>query len=197
MAGAAFVCIDPAFPDGHARAILADTGATMLLTDARGAARGLGEAIDVATIPPAPPPAPPSFLTPGSLAYVIYTSGTTGAPKGVMIEHRSIANLVGDDLLRFALGPSDRVAQGSSAAYDSSVEETWLAFAAGATLVVLDDETARLGPDLAPWLRGEGITVTSSGGSPPRSSSCSSARPRSTPTSSRPSAATRSPRPRS
>ncbi|MCK6458877.1 MAG: AMP-binding protein, partial [Planctomycetes bacterium] len=160
MAGAAFVCIDPAFPDGHARAILADAGATLLLTDAEGAARGLGEAIDVAAIPPAArPPEPPPFLTPASLAYVIYTSGTTGAPKGVMIEHRSIANLVGEDLERFALGPGDRVAQGSSAAYDSSIEETWLAFAAGATLVVLDDEAARLGPDLAPWLRRERITV--------------------------------------
>lgn len=164
MSGAAFVCIDPAFPDGHAREILADAGAPMLLTDAKGATRGLGDAIDVATIPPTPPPharppEPPPFPRPLSLAYVIYTSGTTGAPKGVMIEHRSIANLVGDDLERFALGPGDRVAQGSSAAYDSSIEETWLAFAAGATLVVLDDETARLGPDLPSWLRRERITV--------------------------------------
>ncbi len=28
-----------------------------------------------------------------NLAYVIYTSGTTGKPKGVMIEHRGVANL--------------------------------------------------------------------------------------------------------
>ncbi len=28
------------------------------------------------------------------LAYVIYTSGSTGSPKGVMIEHKSINNLV-------------------------------------------------------------------------------------------------------
>ncbi|MEM5734221.1 AMP-binding protein, partial [Shewanella algae] len=44
-------------------------------------------------------------------------------------------------------------------AYDSSIEETWLAFAAGACLLVMDDATARLGPDLVGWLRDEGATV--------------------------------------
>ena len=76
-----------------------------------------------------------------------------------MIEHRSIASLVQSDLQEFRLSPEDRVAQSSSAAYDSSIEETWLALAAGATLVVVDDDTARLGPDLIPWLRAERITV--------------------------------------
>src|SRR5208282_886799 len=106
-----------------------------------------------------PPPAPPSWLTPNSLAYVIYTSGTTGRPKGVMIEHGSIANLVRADLDDFAVTPQDRVGQSSSAAYDSSVEETWLALASGATLVVMDSQTTRLGPDLIPWLRRERISV--------------------------------------
>jgi non-ribosomal peptide synthetase-like protein len=96
---------------------------------------------------------------PSSLAYVIYTSGTSGRPKGVMVEHRHIVNLVESDRGYFGLGPGDRVAQSSSCAYDSSVEEIWLAFGSGATLVVMDDDTARLGPDLVPWLRDERITV--------------------------------------
>ncbi|MEK6702844.1 MAG: AMP-binding protein, partial [Planctomycetota bacterium] len=96
---------------------------------------------------------------PESLAYVIYTSGTTGVPKGVMIEHRSVVNLVVSDIEEFGLGPGDRVGQGSSPAYDSSVEEIWLALATGATVVVMDDHTSRMGPDLVPWLRQERITV--------------------------------------
>ena len=77
----------------------------------------------------------------------------------MLIEHRSIVNLVAADREEFQLRPDDRVVQGSSPAYDSSVEETWLAFAAGATLVVMDHDTARLGPDLIGWLQRERVTV--------------------------------------
>ncbi len=164
-AGAAFTCLDPAFPDAHLRAVLAEAGAVAFVSDARGVARvrGLGvpsgELIDIEAAACGGAAAPPARVTPASLAYVIYTSGTTGTPKGVMIEHRSLAHLVCTDVERFGLGPADRVAQMSSPAYDSSLEETWLAFAVGATLVPLDDETVRLGPDLVPWLRRERITV--------------------------------------
>ena len=93
------------------------------------------------------------------LAYVIYTSGTTGTPKGVMIEHGQIANLIESDLQSFDFGPEDRVLQGSSLSYDSSVEEIFMAWAAGSTLVVGSDETVRLGPDLVDWLISRRITV--------------------------------------
>lgn len=172
-AGAAYTCLDTSFPEERVQEILKDAEATVLLTDSEGLARvrhcGLNSfsPIDVGAALVTPPwsnlgadeAVPASWLTSESLAYVIYTSGTTGRPKGVMIEHRSIANLVASNLETFRLSPADRVAQGSSAAYDSSVEETWLAFAAGATLVVMDDDTVRLGPDLIAWLRREQITV--------------------------------------
>ena len=165
--GAAFTCLDPLFPDEHIRAVLIDSDAVVILTDAVGRERlasskiaGSRIVLDVGTLSPATSQknATPN-IDPHSLAYVIYTSGTTGKPKGVMIEHRSIANLVESDVTRFQLQPDDRVAQCSSPAYDSSLEETWLAFAAGATLVLLDDETIRLGPDLVSWLNHERITV--------------------------------------
>ena len=169
-AGAAYTCIDPVFPDGHVRDILEDSGAVALVTDAAGRARAEGAGFKVARVldaaeetarrrgRPVRPPSP-KWLRPEHLAYVIYTSGTTGRPKGVLIEHRSIANLVGSDVIEFGLGPGDRVAQSSSASYDSSVEELWLALASGASVVMMDDEAARLGPDLVSWLKRERITV--------------------------------------
>lgn len=166
-AGAAFACIDPTLPDDYARFLVEDTDAALLITDAAGAARAaaLGvegaRVVEVGEAGPVLPPAPalPERAAPGNLAYVIYTSGTTGRPKGVLVEHGSIANLVASDLREFGLGPGDRVAQNSSPSYDSSLEEIWLALAAGATLVVLDDRTVRSGPDLPAWLEREHITV--------------------------------------
>lgn len=167
-AGAAYTCIDPAFPDEQVRNILDDSEAVVLLTDQAGVTRAqkagwLPGRVYAATtalagrdVTEAPSHA---WLTPESLAYIIYTSGTTGRPKGVMIEHRGIVNLVRHDRLEFQLSPDERVAQNSSPSYDSSVEEIWFALAAGATLVPMDDETVRLGPDLVPWLRRERITM--------------------------------------
>jgi non-ribosomal peptide synthetase-like protein len=164
--GAAFACIEPSLPDDYARDLQEDAQADLLLVDAGGAARAAAIGVPpervvlVNDADPAEPVAPPAErAAPGNLAYLIYTSGTTGRPKGVMIEHRSIANLVASDLDEFGLGLGDRVAQGSSPAYDSSIEETWLALAAGGTVVALDDRVVRSGPDLLSWLRAERISV--------------------------------------
>lgn len=161
--GSAHVCLDPGFPDGQLRQILADSAVPLVITDAAGEERlralGYQGRILRQDRPLPGPDFPPAAPDPDDLAYLIYTSGTTGEPKGVMIAHRGIAGLVRSDVEEFDLGPGDRVAQGSSSAYDSSVEETWMALAAGATVVVMDDDVARLGPDLVPWLRNERITV--------------------------------------
>ena len=165
-AGAAYTCLDAAFPDGQVAEILCDAASTLLLTDEAGVARaaragwsGVHPIIPGTLARNDTMLVPRVSVEPQHLAYLIYTSGTTGRPKGVMIEHRSVVNLVDSDLEAFRLTPSDRVAQGSSAAYDSSVEELWLAWAAGAAAVVMDDEAARLGPDLVPWLQRERISV--------------------------------------
>ena len=175
-AGSAFTCIDTAFPDVRITDLIDDSQAVAILTDADGHDRLLRLGIDSDCIirledtipreglPTTELPSPtgthrPEGLTSASLAYLIYTSGTTGKPKGVMIEHRAVVNLIASDLVEFGAGPDDRIAQNSSHAYDSSIEETWMALAAGATLVVMDDDVARSGPDLVPFLDRESISV--------------------------------------
>ncbi|MCK5074449.1 MAG: amino acid adenylation domain-containing protein [Bacteriovoracaceae bacterium] len=168
-AGAAYTCIDTSFPGERARFIVQDSKAVLLLGsfeffhffDSKLISND--RMIDVIQWEKKKEMRPafksPSWVSKESLAYVIYTSGTTGKPKGVMIEHHSIVNLVLSDITYFNLNPNDRAAQTSSTSYDSSIEEIWLAFGAGATMVVVNDEVIRLGPDFGPWLKREKISV--------------------------------------
>jgi long-chain acyl-CoA synthetase len=47
------------------------------------------------------------FVRPEDLSTIVYTSGTTGDPKGVMLTHRCIADMVRAGLETFPLGPDD------------------------------------------------------------------------------------------
>ncbi|MFZ4782883.1 MAG: amino acid adenylation domain-containing protein [Armatimonadaceae bacterium] len=165
--GAAFVAMDPTFPAGHIERILTDATPTVVITDETFAnvlndvgypsARVMTNETPMNGTFPQPPVV--AGRETSDLAYLIYTSGTTGLPKGVMIPHAGISNLVASDIEYFDIGPGDRCAQGSSLSYDSSLEEIWLAWAVGGTVVVMSDEIARLGPDLVTWLQTERISV--------------------------------------
>ncbi len=61
---------------------------------------------------------------PEGLAYIIFTSGTSGQPKGVMVEHRSIARLV-LQANYLQLTADDRCLQTGSLAFDASTFEIW------------------------------------------------------------------------
>ncbi len=170
-AGAAYVPLDSDYPADRIQFILADANVVVLVTVAALAGKA-GEfagrtvaldrdATEVSRQPTAPLTRRDTGATPTDLAYVIYTSGTSGRPKGVQIEHRSACHLVRAEGAIFNLRPDDRVYQGFSLAFDASVEEVWLAFFAGATLVVGTREMVHSGPMLSRLLTEAGVTVFS------------------------------------
>ena len=170
-AGAAYVPLDPDYPAERAGFILSDCHARVLVTTSGFASRA-GTfsskvlAVDerqreIAAQPGERLSRADTGATPEDLCYVIYTSGTTGKPKGVEIEHRSAAHLVRAEGKLFQVQPHDRVYQGFSLAFDASVEEVWLAFFAGATLVAGSRETARSGAALSRMLAEARVTVLS------------------------------------
>ncbi len=170
-AGAGYVPLDPEYPAERIGYILGDCGAAALVTVSSLAARAAGfagtvilldEQADELTQQPATRLTPAETgVRPDDLAYIIYTSGSTGKPKGVMIEHRNVCNLVQVERELFQVRPEDRVFQGFSIAFDASVEEVWLAFASGATLIVGTHEMVHAGPALARMLTDIRITVLS------------------------------------
>ncbi|MCV0370372.1 Pls/PosA family non-ribosomal peptide synthetase [Filomicrobium sp.] len=95
------------------------------------------------------------------ICYVLFTSGTTGRPKGVVTEHRNVVHFVEAFNEVCSTTADDRVYQGFSLGFDGSVEEMWMAFSNGATLVCGDKATPRFGADLADYLKSRKITFLS------------------------------------
>lgn len=95
------------------------------------------------------------------LCYVIYTSGTTGRPKGVGVPHKSVCQYVQATQNIYKPNAQDKVYQGFSIAFDASLEEIWMAFASGATLVVGTTDAVHSGAALAEFLNFHQITILS------------------------------------
>ena len=93
------------------------------------------------------------------LCYVIYTSGSTGTPKGVAIEHASICNFIRVAADLYGFQQDDRVYQGLTIAFDFSVEEIWVPWMAGATLVPKPSPTSLVGQELHEFLVEQRVTA--------------------------------------
>ena len=94
-----------------------------------------------------------------SLAYVIYTSGSTGHPKGVMVEHKGIANMAIGEANSYRIGLGDRVLQYASINFDASVCEFFMAWVSGATVCLIDNEDRTAGQTLNNLLREKKINA--------------------------------------
>ena len=71
-----------------------------------------------------------------NLAYVIYTSGSTGQPKGTMIVHSALRNLILWTQSTFQLDETDRVLQKTPFTFDVSVSEIFWTLTVGSCLVI-------------------------------------------------------------
>ena len=166
-----YVPLDPDYPAERVGFILSDCQARAVITTSALASKAKGSAgklieldrlqAELSSQPSDKLGRQETGLRPEDLCYVIYTSGTTGKPKGVQIEHRSVCHLVRAEGDIFRVHPADRVFQGFSIAFDASVEEIWLAFFAGATLVVGTESMVHAGAGLSRLLAEARVTVLS------------------------------------
>ncbi|MBQ9616106.1 MAG: AMP-binding protein, partial [Selenomonadaceae bacterium] len=131
--GAAYVPIDPEYPEERIHYMLEDSETHVVLTE---------ETIREAMIK-FPDAIPMNRAVPEGRAYMIYTSGSTGKPKGVVIRHKAMTSFVHFIRERWHLTEKSRIACHSTFSFDASVEDLYPALTAGGCVFIVPEEARR------------------------------------------------------
>ncbi|MDZ7960511.1 MAG: amino acid adenylation domain-containing protein [Aulosira sp. DedQUE10] len=164
-AGGAYLPLDPTYPQARLQFMLEDAKVSVLVTQQEFVELFGNAGVSVVcldqdreAIASQSQENPTSCVTSSNLAYVIYTSGSTGEPKGVLIEHRGLSNLIKAQIEVFNLQPSNRILQFASLSFDAAIFEIVMALATGATLYLAKKESLLPGQKLIQLLRENSIT---------------------------------------
>ena len=167
-AGGAYVPIDPMYPSDRVAFMIADSEATVLITQ-----RQLAKTIEHETrtvveidsqweqITKFSTSEVPSNVTEANLAYVIYTSGSTGTPKGVAVTHASVVHLFQAAEPIFSFTDRDTWTVSHSFAFDLSVWEIFGALTSGACLVIVPLNAAQSPSDFFELLARQRVSILS------------------------------------
>ncbi|TXK82603.1 non-ribosomal peptide synthetase [Paenibacillus sp. N3.4] len=162
-AGGAYVPIDPEYPEERINYMLASSGARLLLTQDQLSGKTTFEGeelyLDHDDVYSKLSDNPEKCSTSADLLYVIYTSGTTGKPKGVMIEHRNLVNLIHYEHTQTNVDYSGKVLQFTTLSFDVCSQEIWSTLLAGGTLCLVTNDTRRDVGRLLQVIEEEGINI--------------------------------------
>jgi amino acid adenylation domain-containing protein/non-ribosomal peptide synthase protein (TIGR01720 family) len=146
--GRAYVPIDPEYPDDRIEYILSDTKSALLLTESN-LELDLSKLITKTNLITQTIALdnmiwvsedqhnlfPHNCST--DLIYVIYTSGTTGKPKGVMVEHTSVTNLIFNQIREHNI-KNEKILSVSPYVFDAFSEACFTSLLTGSQLYLFD-----------------------------------------------------------
>ncbi|MGN4128170.1 amino acid adenylation domain-containing protein [Lysinibacillus sphaericus] len=143
-AGGTYVPIDIKYPPERVSYIVNDSKAKLILTKNSLKKESLSHYEQVAVIEDMLASSAIQDIlnknTAEDTAYMIYTSGSTGNPKGTLLRHAGVLNLVEWRSQTFHITEQDVLSQFYSHSFDSSVSEIFSALLTGARLHLLNEE---------------------------------------------------------
>lgn len=163
--GAAFVPLDPNFPTQRLEFMLEDAEAKFLITN-KTSSKSLSNTVNKLFLEDAllnldkyPTSSLDVIVSPSNIAYILYTSGSTGKPKGVPINHQNLVNLLFAVAKEPGITKSDKQLAITTISFDSTFIEMFSPLLNGASLVMVDTETARDGVLLLELIKRKKITI--------------------------------------
>jgi amino acid adenylation domain-containing protein len=158
-AGAAYLPLDPSYPEERIAFILADARPPVVLTQEAhlgrlpaGGPQLVCMGADWPRIASYPDDDPGSHASPDNLAYLLYTSGTTGNPKGVLGLHCATFNALDWMWRTFPFGDDEVCCQKTSINFGDSIQE-WLGpLLHGVRMVLIPDAVLKDVPRLVQTL---------------------------------------------
>jgi amino acid adenylation domain-containing protein len=165
-AGAAYLPLDPSYPDERLKIILENARVELLITGESLRASVAGFDIEPllldaewSNIARESDERLPRIADPEQSAYLLYTSGSTGRPKGVAVPHRAVVNFLTSMAREPGLTAEDVFVSVTTVSFDIFGLELYLPLMIGARLILPSHETTADGAKLRRTLREQSATA--------------------------------------